>query len=55
MATEIFNFRKVGNIFVGGLAERLGNWKDLVQHTAAFAIVWLILFYMYRKKTFIKV
>ena len=55
MATEVFDFRKIGNVFVGGLVSRLGNWDDLVQQTAAFAIVWLILFYMYRKKTFIKV
>jgi predicted acyltransferase len=55
MATELFDFRKIGNIFVGALADRLGNWNGLVQNTVAFAIVWLILLYMYRKRTFIKI
>ncbi len=55
MATELFDFRHIGNIFVGGLAERLGCWNDLVQHTAAFAVVWLILLWMYRKRTFVKI
>jgi predicted acyltransferase len=55
MATELFDFRKIGNVFVGSLSGRLGDWNGLVQHTAAFLVVWLILYYMYRKKTFIKV
>ena len=55
MATMMFDFRKIGNIFVGGLEERLGTWNDLVQYAAAFAVVWLILFWMYRKKSFIKI
>lgn len=55
MATELFDFRHIGNVFVGGLAERLGCWNDLVQHIAAFAVVWLILLWMYRKRTFVKI
>jgi len=55
MATELFDFRHVGNVFVGGLAERLGCWNNLVQHAAAFAVVWLILLWMYRKRTFVKI
>jgi predicted acyltransferase len=55
MATMLFDFRKIANVFVGGLENRLGPANDLVQHTAAFAVVWLILFWMYRKRTFIKI
>ncbi len=55
MATEVFDFRKIGGVFVGSLAGRLGNWNSAVQYAAAFTIIWLILLYMYRKKTFIKV
>ncbi|MHC4394446.1 MAG: acyltransferase family protein [Planctomycetota bacterium] len=55
MATILFDFRKVGNIFVGSLEERLGEWNGFVQHAAAFAVVWLILFWMYHKKSFIKI
>jgi hypothetical protein len=51
----LFDFRLIGNIFVGGLVGRLGVWSDFVQSVAAFAVMWLILYWMYRKKTFIKV
>jgi len=54
-ATHVFNFRYVGNIFVGGLLKRIGNWDTLIQSIAAFAVIWLILFWMYRKKMFIKI
>jgi len=55
MAVHVFDFKLVGNVFVGGLAECLGQWNDFAQVVAAFAIVWLILYWMYRKKTFIKI
>jgi len=55
MATMLFDFRKIGNIFVGGLEERLGAWNGFVQQAAAFVVIWLILFWMYRKKSFIKI
>jgi predicted acyltransferase len=55
IATEIFDFRRVGNIFVGHLLPRVGRWDSLVEATAAFAIVWLILYWMYRKKEFIRI
>ena len=55
MATELFDFRKIGDIFVGGLAKYVGNWNEFVRAMAAFAVVWVILYWMYRKKTFIKV
>ena len=55
MSIQLFNFRQIGNIFVGGLSDRLGDWNSLVQAIAAFAVIWLILYWMYRKKTFIKI
>lgn len=55
MATHLFDFRHVGNIFVGNLDKWLGPWNDFVQAVAAFAAVWLILYWMYRKKSFIKI
>lgn len=54
-ATEVFDFRRVGNVFVGHLLPRLGHWDRLVEASAAFAVVWLILYWMYRKKEFIKI
>jgi predicted acyltransferase len=55
MATHLYDFRGIGNIFVGGLAGRVGLWNDCVQALAAFAVVWLILYWMYRKRTFVSI
>jgi predicted acyltransferase len=55
VATQLFDFRHVGNIFVGHLLPRIGNWAVFVEASAAFAVVWLILYWMYRKKEFIKI
>lgn len=55
VATHLFDFLKIGNVFVGGLAKWLGPWNDFVQASATLAVVWLILYWMYRKKTFIKI
>ena len=42
-ATNMFDFRKIADVFVGGLTERLGNCNDLVLAAIALTIVWLIL------------
>jgi len=55
MATHVFDFRHLGDIFVHGLARWTGPWQEFTAAVAAFAVLWLILFYMYRKRTFIKV
>lgn len=55
VATHLFDFALVGNVFVGGLSKWLGPWAEFVQVSAALIVVWLILYWMYRKKTFIKV
>jgi predicted acyltransferase len=54
-ATEAFDFRHVGNVFVGNLLPRLGRWDSLVEETAAFAVIWLILHWMFRKAEFIRI
>ncbi|NLF67670.1 MAG: hypothetical protein GX575_01305 [Candidatus Anammoximicrobium sp.] len=69
MAAHLFDFRNIGNIFVkgwttnrnigveGGLSAWVGPgpWSDFVEALAAFAVIWLGLFWMHRKKVFIKV
>jgi predicted acyltransferase len=54
-ATEVFDFRRVGNVFVGHLLPHLGRWDSLVEASAAFSVVWLILHWMYRKREFIRI
>ncbi|MHC4543652.1 MAG: acyltransferase family protein [Planctomycetota bacterium] len=55
MLTHLVNFRPIASRFVVGLNQFVGPWKDFTHAVAAFALVWLILFWMYRKKSFIKV
>ncbi len=66
VATRVFDFRFVGDVFVAGksriqdipsagLVRFVGPWDQFVREVAAFLIVWLILYWMYRKKTFIKI
>jgi predicted acyltransferase len=55
MATMLFDFRKIGNIFVGHLLPRVGRFSSLLEATAAFTIIWLVLYWMYRTKSFVKV
>ena len=54
MATILFDFRKIGNVFVGGLLPRVGRWDDVLAQSAALAVVWLILYWMYRTRSFVK-
>ena len=55
MATRVFDFRLVGDIFVAGLAKWMGQWHEFVRALAGFTVVWLVLWWMYRKKSFIKI
>ena len=40
---------------VGGLARHVAPFGHLLHSVAVVALVWLILYYMYRKKTFLRV
>lgn len=55
MATHLYDFRNIADVFVGGLARWTGDWFFFVRASAGFAVVWLILYWMYRQKTFIKI
>jgi len=54
MATEIFDFKKIGNVFVGQLLTRVGRWDEVLVSSTALAIIWLILYWMYRTRSFVK-
>jgi predicted acyltransferase len=55
VATHLFDFRLIGDIFVGGLTKWLGKWDEFVRALAALSVIWFMLYWMYRKKTFIKI
>ena len=63
MAAELINFGRIADVFVGGVARNLmATHNELLRAIgqglvswAAFAIIWLILLYLYRKGTFVRV
>ena len=55
VATHLFDFKLIGNVFVGGFAKWVGPWNTFVQSLAALIVVWLILYWMYLKRSFIKI
>jgi len=55
MATELLDFGANSDRIVGGLAHHLGLVGPFIMALAEFLLAWLILLYMYRNKTFIKV
>jgi predicted acyltransferase len=56
MMAHLFDFSLIGNIFVGGLSSLFTpNVQDFIQAVAAMAVMWLIMYWMYRKETFIKI
>jgi predicted acyltransferase len=54
VATMLFNFHQIGNIFIGSLLPRIRPWDSFVEASAAMALVWMILYWMYRTRTFVK-
>jgi len=52
VATSLFSFKQIGNIFVGSLLPRIEPWSGFVEASAAFAAVWLLLYWMHRTRTF---
>jgi predicted acyltransferase len=55
MATEMFDFRKISDIFVGHLLPQIGKWDLFLSESAAFLVIWLILYWMYRTRSFVKI
>lgn len=55
MGWHVFRFNAIANDLVGGLAKEMGQYGDFLRVFTAFLIAWLILLYMYRKRTFIRV
>ena len=56
MMAHMFDFSLIGNIFVGGLSTLFAsNVRDFIQAIGAMAVMWLIMYWMYLKKTFVKI
>ena len=55
LATTLYGFGHISNIFIGSLVPRAGEWGALLSHSAAFAALWLFLYWMYRTRSFVKI
>lgn len=56
MAQRIFSFSSINRFFLGGLAAKLPEqWADVLFDFGYVAICWLFLYFLYRKKTFLKI
>jgi len=49
------NFSGMAEVFLNGLKPWIGNWFDVLSIFGATLVLYIILWYMYRNKTFIKI
>ncbi len=54
VATMLFDFRVIADIFMGKLLPRLGRWDHFTEALFALGVIWSLLFWMYRKKSFVR-
>jgi len=55
LAWNIFDFRHVARVFVGGLKQYVGPWYGFAESAGALLAGWLILCHLYRRRIFLKV
>ena len=56
MAQRFIDFRGIGKFFLGGVAGLCGNpWDGVVLALGRLAVVWIFLYFLYRKNVFLKV
>jgi predicted acyltransferase len=48
-------FRRVSEVFLGGLGPYVGPWQEAIVSAGALGVLWLVLCYLYRKGTLIRV
>jgi predicted acyltransferase len=55
MAPDIVSFALISKKNLGGLAEHLPPLKEFILAAGAFGLLWLVLYFLYRKKTFLRI
>lgn len=55
LARHFFDFKAVGLIFTHGFINLLGPWKPFTVELGSVVAGWLLLYYLYREKIFLKV
>ena len=55
MAMMLVDLHGIGRVFIGSLLSRVGRWDSLLSEAAAFLVLWLFLYWMYRTRSFVKI
>lgn len=55
LATRYVDFERLAGVFVGGLEKWLGAAEPVAMAIATAAVMWLFLYFLYRRKIFLKV
>jgi predicted acyltransferase len=55
LAEKILSFGDISAFFLGGIAARIGKWEDVLLLCGVLAIQWLLLWFLWRKKVFLRV
>ncbi len=55
LGTSIIDFRHTSNYIFGGLADKLGDFGPVLTACAYLAVIWFFLYYLYKKKIFLRV
>jgi hypothetical protein len=55
MIGRFVSFGGISNVLVGNLVPHLGAWGEFVQKSVALTVMWCMLWYMYRNRTFIRI
>ncbi|HLK13672.1 MAG TPA: DUF5009 domain-containing protein [Fimbriimonadaceae bacterium] len=55
LLTAVVDFSSVAGFFLGGFANRLPHYKELILACGALLAEWLLLYFLYRKQVFVRV
>jgi predicted acyltransferase len=55
LAEKIVPFHLISEFFFGGVAAHSGNWSQVILTLGVLIIEWLVLYYLWRKNTFLRV
>lgn len=54
-ASHLFDFGLVADVMVGGLKQYTGDWYYFLRALGGFGVLYLLLWFMYSRKIFIKI
>jgi len=55
LAEKVFSFPEMSAFFFGGIASRCGRWHEVVLVAGILVVEWLLLYFLWRKRAFLRV